>query len=473
MGSLRPRELLISGPDAPQNPQMNTNRDLFDVRIDDDLFEVIVSYLPIKDKLRYESVSKRFQRFVFDKQKVLKMSYSNGFLRISGNFADSLNEDYLVSNRVMNVTNLTKLLKKFRFITCLMIDSDLNDMTEVMDTITEYCDRLTEVRISSIVSRWQTVERFYRKFGPNLKRISFFGYRSQEVVESVFKYSPNVTSISYLYVHVLKAEVWPKKSMKFIHLLVRTQEDLEPLLRPELLHLKYFSVFIESDFKPNDNTFKMFSYFKNLKVLEILLFFSEKDSIIWSKTIESIATNCLQLEYFSFIYRIYERFVAKECFQSLSYFTGLKKICFRKFGKNHSEEEFDEQITDLRPLKNCKNLMDLNLRLEAIDGIFNGIDLIIPQLRQLSFESEHKITDEVLESMANLKNLIKIVMKSDVLEITSEGLRVVTNDCKRLKSFIIYGVIRVNDNNERKNINELIETNPKIYFNFEKIEEKN
>ena len=80
---------------------MNTNRDSFDVRIDDDLFEFIVSYLPIKDKLRYESVSKRFQRFVFNKQKVLRISGSerNRMLGISGGSTEFLNEDYLVTIR--------------------------------------------------------------------------------------------------------------------------------------------------------------------------------------------------------------------------------------------------------------------------------------------------------------------------------------------------------------------------------------
>ena len=139
--SSRPSKLSIDDDSDPQNPQMNTNRDSFDVRIDDDLFEVIVSYLPIKDKLRYESVSKRFQRFVFNKQKILRISC----------FSDSvnnLNEDYLYSRVDMNVTNLSKLLKKFRFITTLEILSRFMNMTEVMETITEYCNHLTAIRIT-------------------------------------------------------------------------------------------------------------------------------------------------------------------------------------------------------------------------------------------------------------------------------------------------------------------------------------
>ena len=376
----------------------------------------------------------------------------------------------------MNVTNLTKLLKKFGSITFLKICIDLQNVREVMDTITECCDRLTAVHIDSLVFEWQTVEKFYRKFGQQLRHISFRSYLSEEVVDFVFNCSPNVSSISSLYFNKCNANVRPKKLVKIDRLSIFSPKDLESLLRPELLHLKYFHVITRSQFTPNDKTSKMFSYFKNLKVLKILVDYSETDeSRIWSKTIESIATNCLQLEYFSFIYRIRGKFNAKECFQSLAHFTGLKKLCFGVFPANNSEEEFDEQITDLTPLKNCKNLMDLTLRLKAINtNVFNGIELIIPQLRQLSFEFGLNITDEVLESMANLKNLVKITITSDVLEITSKGLRVVTNDCKRLKSFSIYNVIRDNDNNERQNIYELSESHPKIdFFIFKRIEEKN
>ena len=252
---------------------------------------------------------------------------------------------------------------------------------------------------------------------------------------------------------------------------------MDLLLRPELPQLKYFDIELtlrENYFTPNDNTFKMFSYFKDLKVLTIRISLSEKWSRIWSKTIESIFTNCLQLEYFSLECKYSGKFNAKECFDSFIHFSRLKKLYFRVIPEQLLIEKFEEQITDLTPLQNCKNLLVLNLRLKAINSnVFNGIDLIIPQLKQLSFEFGLKITDEVLKSMANLKNLKQIRITSGILKITSEGLRVLTNDCKRLKTITICGVIRVYDKNERKNINQLIETHPNIYFDFKYIEEKN
>ena len=51
------------------NSLKSTKRQSFDERICDDLSEVILQYLSIEDKLKFESVSKQFQRTVFVKQK--------------------------------------------------------------------------------------------------------------------------------------------------------------------------------------------------------------------------------------------------------------------------------------------------------------------------------------------------------------------------------------------------------------------
>ena len=87
---------------------MNRNMDSFEDRIDDDLFEIIISYLPIKDKLRYESVSKRFQRFVFNKQNALVISLRDPSI-------DDIT-DVLYNHGQLNVSKLERLFKKFRFI---------------------------------------------------------------------------------------------------------------------------------------------------------------------------------------------------------------------------------------------------------------------------------------------------------------------------------------------------------------------
>ena len=193
----------------------------------------------------------------------------------------------------------------------------------------------------------------------------------------------------------------------------------------------------------------------------------------WRKTIESIATNCRQLEYFlfQFHHRVYQDFNENESFQSLALFSGLRKLCFRN--SDNSSQEINERITDLTPLKNCKNLLDLDLELFTINGnVFNGIESIVPQLRQLRLKCVNlEITDEVLESIAKLKYLIDIQLISYRIRMRSHGLRVLFNGCKRLQHFsayYYYFIQRVDQRNHNKRMNKMIKSHPNIDFEFER-----
>ena len=142
--------------------------DSFDERIDDDLFEVIISYLPIIDKLRYESVSKRFQRFVFNKQKVLAFSWSEDTI-------DNICVEYLKISETweINVSKLERLLKKFRFITKIVFEEIYVNESEVLHTIIQNCNHLTFIDIDLFGISFKTLKEFCQKFGQHLRHISF------------------------------------------------------------------------------------------------------------------------------------------------------------------------------------------------------------------------------------------------------------------------------------------------------------
>ncbi len=48
----------------------------FDYRICDDLCEVLLKYFPFEDKIKFECISKQFQRFIFNKQYVVHIKNS-------------------------------------------------------------------------------------------------------------------------------------------------------------------------------------------------------------------------------------------------------------------------------------------------------------------------------------------------------------------------------------------------------------
>ena len=432
---------------------MNTNRDSFDVRIDDDLFEVIVSYLPIKDKLRYESVSKRFQRFVFNKQKILRINDYKDFVIIN-----NLKNGVLVND----CKYLTILLKKFQFITTLEIDYFFD---EFLETITEYCNHLTSITISCYNIDLEALKRFCGKFGQLLRHISIIETNGNRIgvkdLRTLLNILPKLSSISDIPFQYLSSEPILEKLVKLDTTFFGRYPELTNVILEKLVNLKYLSIsFI--GYSSDYHLFQILSkYLKNLKVFKIRAYtqtFNKSD-------IESIATNCRYLEYFSL--DINDQNVdEKQCFRSLVQFSGLRKLCFRNtFGR-----QITEQITDLTPLKNCKNLLNLNLELFAINrNVFNGIELIDPQLRQLCLNCPNlEIRDEVLESIAKLKYLTQIQIKCNTNKIRADGLRVLINGCEFLESFSFISSLYFIPIDTNQRINKLIENHPNIRFEFKR-----
>ena len=74
---------------------VSKNSDSFGDRFCDDFWEEILQYLPLKDKLRLESVSKQFQRTIFVKQYSLTLDVLD-YLR-NFKFISFSNEIYLKS----------------------------------------------------------------------------------------------------------------------------------------------------------------------------------------------------------------------------------------------------------------------------------------------------------------------------------------------------------------------------------------
>src|ERR1700742_1219806 len=76
-------------------------------RFGDDLTEVILSYLRLKDKFRFECISKQWQRFVFSAEQVLKISCCNRFL---------------MTNSIINNYKFRTYLKKMKNIIDIELD---------------------------------------------------------------------------------------------------------------------------------------------------------------------------------------------------------------------------------------------------------------------------------------------------------------------------------------------------------------
>ena len=400
---------------------MNSKRDSFDVRIDDDLFEVIISYLPIEDKLRYESVSKRFQRFVFNKQHVLTISCEE----------KSFNnmKKHLVFNYKMIISYLKQLLRKFQFITTIEIDFFLLNNPKMIETIIENCHHLTSFSLSLNDVPLETLQAFCQKFGKQLKHISFEFYYSKFLKENLFHYSPNLLSVGSLNSEDLNIKSFPKKLIKFQDLMISVDtQNHSTFSANKLKNLKQLSFEIEVKATDMINNFiEELSKLKNLRILKIIVSEFRYESEIWSKIMECFAKNCLLLEYLYLSSDGSSYFISNVCFESISHFSGLKTLKFNA--------KCDQRIKDLTALQNCKNLLTLKLSVNGInDQILIGIHLIVPQLRKLEFNECHDIvvTEKGLESIAKLKHLTHLRFAVE-LTLTVKGLQKLMDSCERLK----------------------------------------
>ena len=82
-------------------------RDSFE-RLGDDLSEEVISYLSLKDKFRFECLSKRWQRLVFNKVFELKTNEAKGLIPLLRSSSDP----NLV---LMDLKHFSSFVKKCRF----------------------------------------------------------------------------------------------------------------------------------------------------------------------------------------------------------------------------------------------------------------------------------------------------------------------------------------------------------------------
>src|ERR1700712_2157133 len=132
----------------------------FSERICDDLSEVILQYLPLKDKLRLECVSKQFQRTVLQKQYELTI--------------DKIFERLLSKNNKIDLKLVESLLKKCPNLRSLKFSYYWGkgyNYSKTIKLVIKYCDNLVEFEFPFIKVNKTDFKAFHTKFGPKLKSL--------------------------------------------------------------------------------------------------------------------------------------------------------------------------------------------------------------------------------------------------------------------------------------------------------------
>jgi hypothetical protein len=427
-----------------QNNNNNENslkRDSFSGRICDDLCEVLLSYLSFEDKIRFECVSKQFQRCVYIKKNNIEINEFEDKDKEKNKFYKLFNK-YGKNELHSKLTTFESLIQKCKFINTIVIQfNSFNEgiTEEVFKLIIKNCNNLKSIEFNFNTISEELIQEFGLKFGQNLRQITFIGD-----IESN---------------HINKY----KKLLRLCHNFIELKGDLSlfvdsnELLVPKLTNLKtrlqskdiqlietfaknygnsLKSLLFDCNYSINDNetntSIKQIVYLKNLTKLDLILRFSANLSQQFFDNLKAIAINCNQLKSLKFHVFGTNTSVNKQIFNCLALFKNLKVL----------DLSLDNNSVGMRSksLKELKLLTHLKVRtLRMNDYFFKDIDKHLPQLKHLDVMVDKKISDNAMESLSKLLKLqsIKIKREGYLLEkITDFGLMDVINNCPQIKSIV-------------------------------------
>ena len=171
-------------------------------RIDDDLSELIFSFLPLKDKFRFECLSKHVQRVIFNRERSFsvtlykRLSYSI-FLSDSYNLL-SANKDY--SEYKVKYNSLKTILQKLKSLTALEV-SDVIVSAQLFRIVANNCPHLQHFIVNGIASKFkvnktnaQSISYFGRKCGHKLLSLKMSKTFPEQFIEQLHSFTPNLTS---------------------------------------------------------------------------------------------------------------------------------------------------------------------------------------------------------------------------------------------------------------------------------------
>ena len=154
-----------------QRSDDNYKRDSFEDRVCDDLSQVLLQFLPIEDKLKFECVSKQFQRNVFQKQETLcltRIENISEVKRYQGNnvvFWWGPEFCHQIETLLKKLPNLKSLVFKSSTFPLKLKDPEV-------DIIIKYCHKLTKIRCNLFYISYEKRDLFAAKFGEKMFSIN-------------------------------------------------------------------------------------------------------------------------------------------------------------------------------------------------------------------------------------------------------------------------------------------------------------
>ena len=378
---------------------VSKNSDSFEERFCDDLCEEILQYLPLKDKLRLECVSKQFQRTVFQKQVSLTL-HEEKSVNHNLKMEISTKERYMKS-----IESLLKKCPNIRRIDSRFLEN-YQKHKNTIHLITKYCNHLIEFHFSFIDSNEREFKEFHQKFGSKLKKLDGIFYSIK------LKLFPNLDT--------LDTNCFPSKFPKIRHL---------------NLHFK------------TNNGNSVFNAFQGSTVLQNLIELNmwtngDQRAVFVVNCLKQMAINFPNLKRIVFSADMVLENISdiEQLMSSLKAFPHLKRLDFRlkfmtflKFDAIFSLKSFPEQLTHLGlffriPYKlKVSHLKDLEIHLPKLQYLF---------IKNQIIADEEGVT-QMAEILSRLPRLESINLEFDS-EVNCQPIREkIIEKCLKIRSIVI------------------------------------
>ena len=398
------------------------SKDSFD-RFGDDLTEVLLSYLSIKNCFDLRYVSKQWKSLIFNKQ---------NFLRLDNNI------DW---TQTSNLRQLEITLKSCPNITSIDVNNYLElNIDLIFELIIKYCDNLCEINYTFDELSEDMCNKFFEKFGSNLKKIDLktnlplHPIQANRPMIKFLKLCPNISHIyncpefKYYLNNIFNGkEILFKnlKSFSFKFFDNNSNYDSEDIQRIETLFesnknsLEEIRITINADNK-NDNYLKALNSLpklRKLKSLKITNYMQSRDeNNLIINALNKLPNNCKQLKKFDlYIPSFIGENNLNSFFQTLKTFSQLKYLSL--------DIQWTESDLSVH-LNSFPNLKYFTLRTNKInDSFFNSIDKYLPNVQFIHLHIFRiNISKQMFDSLSKLRKLRKLKLFLDINPRMSQEL---------------------------------------------------
>ena len=425
-------------------------------RFDDDLCEFVLSYLPSKDKFKYECVCSQWQRTIYQRVNRLAIRSNDELTRILFSFCAircGALERFL--KKCPNISQFYMEASSYLFCNNKIHITSCEGTIDISELVFKYCRHLTSIDNSLFCIKELTARKLLEVYGPQLKSIVCFNFENFKKIDcNQFK---NISRLNIFYLdHIgvlLLDESNPSdfaiKGLTHLKISCGDSDDksvgtvIRNNKRLECLQISYY------DCRSAD-VVGVLTEITKLYLLRHLTFdlctLDSTEKVL--QLFKELGDSCLNLHKLIFISTQAKNVggpsLAISLLNLMQYFPNLTHLELTFNNSNVYHPDINESEITVQSFKKCPNLRHLKLSLNGLnDSFFTDIDKFVPNLCYLSIH-ESNTSEAIVDSIVRLKALQTFVIENilNYLDpiISPSKVDFIFRNCPRIKSVHIrYG----------------------------------